>query len=104
MQKTRVDYEQFGIVIRGIEAYKCPKCREEVFTDDQMDHIQKRMKELLPQPRISRKTTKVARNPAVYLPKKLLAAVDLKIGDEIVLYSGGKRRVVIEATPSARAE
>lgn len=104
MEKSRVDYEQCGIVVRDVEAYKCPKCGEEVFTGDQVDRIQKRMMELLPQPRISRKITKVAKNPAVYLPKELLTATGLKIGDEIVLYSGGRRRMVIEAAPAAKAE
>jgi len=101
MKRTKVDYEQFGIIVRNIEAYKCPKCGEEVFTSDQVDHIQKRMEELLPQPRISRKITRVAKNPAVYLPKELLTATGLKIGDEVMLYSARKRCVVIEAaTPS----
>jgi len=65
--------------------------------------FQKRM-DFLPQSRISQKITKVARNPAVCLVKELLTATGLKIGDEIVLYSGRKRCVDIEAAPSTRAE
>lgn len=97
MKRAKVDYEQFGIIIRNVEAYKCPKCGEEVFAGDQVDRIQKRMEELLPQPRIARKITRVAKNPAVYLPRNLLEATGLKIGDEVMLYSGRGRRVIIEA-------
>lgn len=102
MKRTKVDYEQFGVIIRNVEAYKCPKCGEEVFTSDEVDYVQKRMEELLPQPRIARKITRVAKNPAVYLPRELLTAAGLKIGDEVVLYSGRKRSMVIEATAPAK--
>jgi len=99
MKKTEVDYEQFGVIVRNVDVYKCPKCGEEVFTSDQVDHIQKRMEELLPRPRIARKITRVAKNPAVYLPKELLAASGLKIGDKVTLYAG-RKKVVIESAAS----
>jgi uncharacterized protein with PIN domain len=35
------EYEK-GIPLQGVEAYECPKCKEFVFTEKQIDKIEKR--------------------------------------------------------------
>lgn len=30
MENARVDYEQFGVIIRNVEACRCPRCESEV--------------------------------------------------------------------------
>ena len=97
-EKEKTDYEQFGIVVKNVEALRCPKCGDEVFTGDQVDRIQQSIWNLAPKVRIKRKVTKAAGKPTIYLPEDIIRVAKVKIGDDVYIYMQDRRRIVIEPT------
>jgi hypothetical protein len=39
---TKCDYEQYGIVMRNIPCFKCPKCGDEIFFLNRLGSSEKR--------------------------------------------------------------
>lgn len=97
-EKEKTDYEQFGIIVKDLEALQCPKCGDKVFTGDQVDRIQQSIWNLAPKIRIKRKVTRAAGKPTIYLPEDIIRDAKVKIGDEVYIYMQDRRRIVIEPT------
>jgi ribosomal protein S27AE len=95
-EKAKTDYEQFGIIVKDVEALRCPKCGDKVFIGDQVDRIQQSVWSLAPKVRIKRKVTKAAGKPTVYLPEDIIRDAKVKIGDEVYIYLQDRNRIVIE--------
>jgi hypothetical protein len=41
--EVEFDAEFDGVILHNVKALKCPSCKEEVFTDEQQDIINKRI-------------------------------------------------------------
>ena len=100
--EAKTDFEYQEIIMRNVDCLKCPKCGVALFTPEQYDMIRKRFSGLAPTLRLTRKVSAAGKRPAVYLPKDIVKAVGLKIGDEIDIYLQGKNRIVIELANTTR--
>ena len=91
-EREKTDYEQFGIIVKDVEALRCPKCGDKVFTGQQ------NILNLAPKIRIKRKVTKAAGKPTIYLPEDIVRDAKVKIGDDVYIYMQDRRRIIIEPT------
>ncbi len=89
---VRTDFSSRGVIVRDVEGYRCPVCKEEIFTSDQADVIEKRIYALAPRVPSSERTISSAagKKPMMYLPEKALDAVGLHIGDKVSVSVQGK--------------
>ena len=93
---VRTDFSARGVIVKDVEGYRCPICKEEIFSSEQAGEIETRLHALAPRVSFTRKVSSASgRKPAVYLPKELLDSVRLKIGDTITLGRQGPRGILI---------
>jgi antitoxin component of MazEF toxin-antitoxin module len=53
---------------------------------------------LAPRLKLTRKITRAAGKPSIYLPEEIVKQSGMKIGQEVSVYLADKKRIVIEAT------
>lgn len=95
-KRAKCDYEQYGIVMRNVSCFKCPKCGDEIFSPEQVRFIRKKIHLFAPQIKVTRKISKAGKRPAIYLPERIVETMGLSSGDEVTIYLEGKKRIVIE--------
>jgi hypothetical protein len=96
-ETVKTQYEQFGVILKDVKALRCPVDGEELFTLEQAEAIRKRIAKLSPRLRLTRKITRAAGKPSIYLPPEIVKEANLKIGQEVEVYLADKKRIVIEA-------
>jgi len=95
-RKVKTTFESGGVFVQNVEALRCPKCGDELFSPEQAAEIRKKIEHVAPSLRIERKISSAAgKKPIIYLPREILAAAGLKIGDVVKMGLEGKKRVVI---------
>jgi len=95
-KRAKCDYEQYGIVMRNVPCFKCPKCGDEIFSPEQVRFIREKIHLFAPQIKVIRKISKAGKRPAIYLPERIVETMGLSSGDEVTIYLEGKKRIVIE--------
>jgi hypothetical protein len=96
-ETVKTTYEQYGVILKDVKALRCPVDGEELFTMEQAEAIRKRIATFSPRLKLRRKITRAAGKPSIYLPPEIVKQADLKIGQEVAVYLGDKRRIIIEA-------
>jgi len=97
-QTVDTNYEQFGVILKDVEALRCPVGGEMLFTLEQAERIRQRISLLAPHLKLMRKITRAAGKPSIYLPNEIMKQAGLKIGQEVAVYLADRKRIVIEAT------
>jgi len=97
-QRVRTSYEQLGVILKDVEALRCPVGGEVVFTLEQAERMRERITALSPRLKLRRKITRAAGKPSIYLPEEIVKQSGLRIGQEVSVYLADKKRIVIEAT------
>jgi len=95
-KEAKTSFEQLGVIIPNASCLKCPKCGDEIFTPAQVRAIRERITAIAPQLKLIRKISQAGRRPAIYLPDDLITTLGLSIGDEVAIYTEGKKKIIIE--------
>lgn len=99
LKKGKFQEEMFGISLGEYDAEICDKCGEAFFTLDTMDKMEARAKELgvwgLAK---NLKVVKSGNSLSVRIPAKVAKFLDIKEGEDVVLYPQGKNKFVVEIT------
>ncbi len=93
---NRYEHEK-GIVLENVEAYECPNCHEFVFTEKQIEEIEKRA-ELIKVHRFSfeRKITISGRSLVINIPEDIARHMKLTKGKKTRLTPLDDRRFLVE--------
>jgi hypothetical protein len=97
-ESVRTSYEQLGVILKDVEALRCPVGGELLFTLEQADRMRERIATFSPRLKLTRKITRAAGKPSIYLPEEIVKQSGMKIGQEVSVYLADKKRIVIEAT------
>jgi len=97
-ESVRTTYEQLGVILKDVEALRCPVGGELLFTLEQAERMRERIAMLAPRLKLTRKITRAAGKPSIYLPEEIVKRSGMKIGQEVSVYLADKKRIVIEAT------
>ena len=94
------EYEE-GIPLKNVDAYKCPKCKEFIFTEDQVLDMERRT-DLIKSEMFGfiRKITVSGRSLVINLPEDLVRHMDLLKGKKVRILPAGKKRFVVEILAS----
>ena len=92
------EYEQEkGIILKNVEAYACPDCKEFIFTPEQMETIEKRTLALkVHMFKFQRKLTISGRSLVVNVPEDMVRHMKLKKGQKIDLRPIDDKRFLVE--------
>jgi hypothetical protein len=96
-ERITTTYEQLGIILKDVEALRCPAGGELLFTLEQAERIRQRIAALAPHLKLTRKITRAGGKPSIYLPEEIVKQSGLKIGQEVAVYLADRKRIVIEA-------
>jgi len=96
-QNVKTTSEQYGVILKDAKALRCPVDGEELLTLEQAEAIRRRISVLSPRLKLTRKNTRAAGKPSIYLPPEIVKEADLKIDQEVAVYLADKKRIIIEA-------
>lgn len=101
MKKIKTDMELYdgSIVVKDVEAYYCEKCNEEVFTSEQAEKAQNKMKEAYPgfEPfTVEKKIAKLGNSLSIPVSKEIADFVHLKKGKEVKITVKNKDRLIVD--------
>ena len=86
-----------GIKLKDVEAYKCPKCREFVFTEKQMEEIEKRTEAIkVHKFSFERKITISGRSLVINIPEDITRHMKLAKGMRARLTPIDDKELLIE--------
>jgi len=101
-QKITTEMELFGgdVTVRNIEAYYCPKCKEEVMTTEQIQKVKDNVKSLVPSYEkfsVRKKIAQLGNSVTVPLPKEVADFLGIHKGDEVRITVKDKHRLIVES-------
>lgn len=99
LEETTTDFEAKGVLIRGVRSLRCPNDGEELFTMKQLAEIKRRLNDIVSPLRLRRKVTSAGKRPTIHLPEDVARATNVKIGDEVEIYTDGRRIIIEPITP-----
>jgi YgiT-type zinc finger domain-containing protein len=99
LKRGKVEEEMFGISLGKYDAEVCNKCGESFFSQEAMQKMETKAKEL----RIwglakNMKVVKSGNSLSVRIPAKIAHFLNLKEGENVILYPEGKTKIVVEVT------
>ncbi len=97
LKKGKYQEEMFGISLGKYDAEICDKCGEAFFTQEAMEQMEAKAKELgiwgLAK---NLKVVKSGNSLSVRIPAKVAKFLNIKEGEDVVLYPQGKNKFVVE--------
>lgn len=96
--KTEMDFFDGRVIVRGVKAYYCPKCKEELFDSKEGDRIFGDVSKLsIAQPFESRKKiAKVGNSFAIPVSKEIADYLQIQKGGEIKISVQNQKRLVVD--------
>ena len=97
LEKRKVDYFLFGENLGKCEGEVCTKCGEQFFDEEADAQITKMAKEkglwgIMTKTKIGQSGSTLD----IRLPKRIIEFLNLKKGEEVIVYPEGKKRLIIE--------
>ncbi|MCS4540898.1 MAG: hypothetical protein HY929_01035 [Euryarchaeota archaeon] len=87
-----------GFPLRNVKAFECPKCREFIFTPEQVEEIEKRTEQLKAHIfAFERKITISGRSLVINIPEDLAHHLNIVKGKKVKLIPLDNRRFLVEA-------
>ncbi|MFH1722845.1 MAG: YgiT-type zinc finger protein [Candidatus Altiarchaeota archaeon] len=97
--KTRLKLFDGDITIEGVDAFYCPKCKEEILSSDQVEAAQKKYEKILPDfdaYSMRKKVTKVGNSLTIPISRELADYMHLTKGEEVQITVKNKKRIIID--------
>jgi len=96
--KTEIDFFDGKVIVRDVEAFYCPECKEELFNSKQGNELFEKVSKLnLNESFESRKKiSKVGNSLAIPLSKEIAEYLQVKKGAEIQIKVKNKKRLIVD--------
>ena len=98
--KTEMDFFDGKVIVRDVNAFYCPKCKEELFDSKEGDKIFGEVSKLnIVQAFKSRKKiTKVGNSFAIPVSKEIADYMQMKKGEDVQIKVENQKRLVVDVT------
>lgn len=94
------EYEE-GIPLRKVNAYECPMCNEFIFTENQVDEMERRTDLIKSEMfAFNRKITISGRSLVINIPEDLVKHMNILKGKTVKIIPAGKKRFIVEIETS----
>ena len=97
--KTDLDLFDGEVIIKNVDGYYCPKCKEEIFTSDQAEIARGKLKDTLPgfeAFKTRKKVAMIGNSFSIPIPKDVADFVHLKKGEEIRITVKSRNRLIVD--------
>ena len=89
-------YEE-GIPLKNVNAYECPICKEFIFTEDQVEEMERRTDMIKSEMfSFNRKITISGRSLVINIPEDLVKHMNILKGKTVKIIPAGKKRFIVE--------
>ncbi|MBD3255417.1 MAG: hypothetical protein GF383_10005 [Candidatus Lokiarchaeota archaeon] len=90
------EYEE-GIPLKKVSAYECTNCGEFIFTDDQVEEMERRTDIIKSEMFVfERKVTISGRSLVINIPEDLVRHMNILKGKKVKIIPAGKKRFIVE--------
>jgi len=90
------EYED-GIPLRNVHVYECPKCKELIFNDKQVEEMERRTHIIKAEMfAFERKVTISGRSLVINIPEDLVKHMNILKGKMVKIIPAGKKRFIVE--------
>jgi len=90
------EYEE-GIPLRNVNIYECPNCKEFIFTEDQVEEMERRTDMIKSEMfAFNRKITISGRSLVINIPEDLVKHMNILKGKMVKIIPAGKKRFIVE--------
>lgn len=94
------EYEE-GIPLRKVNAYECPMCKEFIFTEVQVEEMERRTDMIKSEMfAFNRKITISGRSLVINIPEDLVKHMNILKGKTVKIIPSGKKRFIVEIETS----
>ena len=88
-----------GIPLQNVPAFECPKCKEFIFTKEQVEEMERRTDIIKVEMfTFERKVTISGRSLVINLPEALVKYMNISKGNMIKIIPSGKKRFIVETS------
>lgn len=97
--KTNMELFDGGIILRDVDAYYCPKCKEEILTTNQLSSAREKLKEILPNFEafsLRKKITQLGNSLSIPISKELAEFMHLRKGEEVRIVVKNRNRLIVD--------
>lgn len=101
VEKIKTDMELFDgdIVLKDVDAYYCPKCKEEILTTDQLSSAREKLTGVLPNFEafsLRKKITQLGNSLSIPISKELADFMHLRKGEEVRIVVKNRNRLIVD--------
>ena len=100
MKGIRTELELFdgSVTVRDVEAWRCPKCKEDLFTSGQGDKVREKLVGVLPVQafHVRKKVAKVGNSIMIPVPKDIADFLHLGKDSELELTVKSGHRLIVD--------
>ncbi|MBN2014672.1 MAG: hypothetical protein JW778_05785 [Candidatus Altiarchaeota archaeon] len=100
-EKLKTDLELFDgtILLKDVDAYYCPECKEEILTTDQLSSVREKLRGILPNFEafsLRKKVTQLGNSLSIPLSKEITEFMHLQKGGEVKITVKNRQRLIID--------
>ncbi|MCK4491104.1 MAG: hypothetical protein KAU03_00665 [Candidatus Altiarchaeales archaeon] len=98
-QSHKIRFTNFNVMLKDVDAYYCPKCREEILTTDQLSSTREKLREILPDFEafsLRKKVTQMGNSLSIPLSKEVAEFMHLRKGEDVKIMVKNRRRLIID--------
>ncbi len=97
--KTELELFDGSIVLKDVDAYYCPKCKEEILTTDQLSLAREKFGEILPNFEafcLKKKVTQIGNSLSIPISREVAEFVHLRKGEEVKIMVKNRHRLIVD--------
>ena len=101
VEKIKTELELFDgdILLKGVDAYYCPNCKEEILTTDQLSSARERLKGILPNFEafgLRKKVSQLGNSLSIPVSREVAEFMHLQKGGEVKITVKNRHRLIID--------
>lgn len=94
--KTELELLDGDVMLKNVDAYYCPKCKEEVLTSGQIEAARQKITIPIEAFHVHKKIIKVGNTYAIPISKEIIEFVQAKKGTPVELIVKDRKRLIAE--------
>lgn len=101
LEKIKTEMELFGgdVMVKNVDAFYCPRCKEEVMDSGQIQAAKEKVRQIVPNIEafsIRKKIAKVGNSLSVPLSKEIVEFLRLRQGEEVKITVRDRKRLIMD--------
>ncbi len=97
--KTELELFDGSVVLKDVDAYYCPRCKEEILTTDQLSSAREKLTEILPNFEafsLRKRISQLGNSLSIPISKEVAEFMHLRKGEEVKIMVKNRHRLIVD--------